>query len=349
MIRPLWLMAILAISVGCSDPEPSTPPSAPQPAKLHRVVSGNSDVRSFPGEVVPAEHADLAFRVAGVISELPVRSGQLVTKGTLLVRLDPSDLQLAQSAAKANFELAEVQYKRGEALVKDSLISRQSFDELTTARTQARAQLDAATTNLGYATLTAPYDGRIATINIEASEYVQAHQPVILFQSDNAVDVLFQLPNQLLPSLQSLQSLPTDRLSARFAVRPTTSYSVSFKKISTVANPDTGSFDVWVTLPVPADLRLLPGMAATVDIGPGWQSSLPERQLPASALMQEGNQTFVWRVDSQSGSIARTAVTLDGQRTVVSGLNDGDMIVAVGVHELNEGDRVKPWVKERGL
>ncbi|HAS8028079.1 TPA: efflux RND transporter periplasmic adaptor subunit, partial [Vibrio cholerae] len=55
-----------------------------------------------------------------------------------------------------------------------------------------------------------------------------------------------------------------------------------------------------------------------------------------------------WRVDD-AGLVSKAAVTLNEQRQVLTGLNDGDRIIISGVSGVTEGIKVREWVKERGL
>ncbi|MEJ6042979.1 efflux RND transporter periplasmic adaptor subunit, partial [Vibrio cholerae] len=67
-----------------------------------------------------------------------------------------------------------------------------------------------------------------------------------------------------------------------------------------------------------------------------------------SALFAEQGGKYVWRVD-EAGLVSKAAVTLNEQRQVHTGLNDGDRIIISGVSGVTEGIKVREWVKERGL
>ena len=64
--------------------------------------------------------------------------------------------------------------------------------------------------------------------------------------------------------------------------------------------------------------------------------------------MVDGNKSYVWRVDDKQ-QVVRTEVTLDSNNRVIAGLNDGDVIATSGVSELQSGQKVRSWIKERGL
>ena len=110
------------------------------------------------GKIQPVLSVKISPEVSGEIIDLPVREGQFVKKGDLLLRIKP-DTYLAnkrsaeasyQSAvagralAAANLRQAEAELKRNEELLRDKLISESAFLEFKTACDVARATDDSA-------------------------------------------------------------------------------------------------------------------------------------------------------------------------------------------------------------
>src|SRR5690606_28160538 len=65
----------------------------------------------FPGEVRPHRESLLGFQVGGKLVDRRVQLGDTVQSGQVLARIDPEDLGLAESAARA--ELAAAEADRG--------------------------------------------------------------------------------------------------------------------------------------------------------------------------------------------------------------------------------------------
>ncbi len=95
----------------------------------------------------------------------------------------------------------------------------------------------------------------------------------------------------------------------------------------------------------PREHNILPGMSGRValSIPQGTSGAIPKR-----AIIHDAGKTFVWQVNPQ-GMAHKKEILLDEHQHILSGLNDGDLIAISGVGELREGQRVRPWVKERGL
>jgi HlyD family secretion protein len=152
------------------------------------------------GKIQPVLQVKISPEVSGEIIELPVKEGQLVKKGDLLLRIKP-DYYLAmrrsaeasyQSAlasknlAAANLKKAEIEFKRNEELFQDKLISESAYQEFKTGFEVAEAsfqssehQVDVANAALSRAseelaktTIYSPIAGTVSKLNSELGERV---------------------------------------------------------------------------------------------------------------------------------------------------------------------------------
>ena len=152
------------------------------------------------GKIQPVLQVKISPEVSGEIIELPVKEGQQVKKGDLLLRIKP-DYYLAmkrsaeasyQSAlagknlAAANMKKAEIEFRRNEELFKIKLISDTEHQEFKTALEVATAsfqssehQVDVANAALSRAneelaktTIYSPLSGTVSKLNSELGERV---------------------------------------------------------------------------------------------------------------------------------------------------------------------------------
>jgi HlyD family secretion protein len=110
------------------------------------------------GRIQPVLQVKISPEVSGEIIELPVKEGQVVKKGELLLKIKPdfymanrnsSDANLKavlanKDLAAANLDKARLEYERSKDLMKAELISESQFLEAKTAFDVASAQLNAA-------------------------------------------------------------------------------------------------------------------------------------------------------------------------------------------------------------
>ena len=91
-------------------------------------------------------------------------------------------------------------------------------------------------------------------------------------------------------------------------------------------------------------------LGATVTIRIASQTSQPEVQLPLGAVLDNGDKTGVWVVDSATSTVKFQPVKLvrvTSETAVISGLSSGDPVVSLGAHLLQEGARVRTASESR--
>ncbi|MFD2165893.1 efflux RND transporter periplasmic adaptor subunit [Thalassotalea euphylliae] len=337
---------VMLFVVACGGETEVVTKEVVRPVRLLQIDLMHTKTHSFPARVESSKQANLSFRVPGKISKFSVRSGEDVKAGQLLAQLVPVDYEAIRDAQQASYNLAKVQHDRSEALIKDFLISREQFDSTNTELQVRYNELEQAKANLEYTQLFAPYDGVIAATYLKDFEYAQALQPVMSIQTENSIDIVINLPERLVNAMQRSKVRETPQ-RVTFPVDLEKKYTASLKEVETVADSETGAFRVVFTMPQPADLNLLPGMAATlyVDLVLGDKALI--QKIPPAAILEENGQQFVWVYND--GGVEKRAVELDENLNLISGLEDGFRIVAAGANELTASTKVKPWVKERGL
>lgn len=359
------LMACLLLTA-CSDPNPDskTTNHGPRPVHLLEVAHQyDAQVRRFPAVVEATQTAELAFRVGGELNELPWRPGQSVAQGQLVAALDPTDYELALEQAAAQAELLEAQHQRNQRMFDENLISQAAFDQSRADLRVARANLRGAQTNLDYTQLKAPFDGVIAHLHVENYENVAPQQPVATLQVEGFIDVSIQVPERLFARVRRDLDYQPDVV---FDGLPGQLYKGQIREWDRIADAATNTYRVVFTLPAPEHINILPGMTATVLIDATRMTRAQQQVVvvPAAAVFTpehkaiEQGFAYVWLFEAHpsqpnQGTLALQRVqignmTNDGVE-IIAGLSATDIIVQAGVHHLEEGETVKPWVRERGL
>jgi HlyD family secretion protein len=152
------------------------------------------------GKIQPVLQVKISAEVSGEIIALPVKEGQQVSKGDLLVKIKPEfyiaatnqanasykSALASKTMAQANLRKCEADFKRNQDLVRQKLISDSAFDEVQAAFDVAEAQLDSAvhqvdvaqaavdsaTDSLQKTTIVAPLAGTISKLNSRLGERV---------------------------------------------------------------------------------------------------------------------------------------------------------------------------------
>ncbi|MBQ4890484.1 MULTISPECIES: efflux RND transporter periplasmic adaptor subunit [Shewanella] len=350
VIFPSIISSVLLSVAYAEEGSEATSRDIPRPVKVLQVDVGSEYRERFlPGEVKASEKAALSFRVSGEIAEIFVRPGDAVEPGDILATLDSDIYQQHLAMAQAQFELAKVLFERNESLVEQGVVSRNDYDQAKSDFTVAQAALDKAKTDVTYTKLRAPYQGVISKRSKREFEFVQAQEEVMGIRTDASADISFQLPEQFIGFLQKsdkgLEDI--DNIEVKFDSRDQW-YVARLKELNTVADPTTSSYTIILTLPMPDELNVLPGMSARVKVKLPARTADAHPKIPKGAVVKENQQAYVFTWSPTQQRVKKVPVTLQGTR-MMSGLNDGDWLVVAGAAELKDGQAAVKWIKERGL
>ena len=359
MLTALLCSSLALVACGQRGDGASEEPAA----RLVRTVvvgdSASSELRRFPGRVEATQQAELSFRVAGQLREVLVREGDRVEAGSVIARLDPTDFETALADRQATFDNAERNYRRASELVESGSISRLDYDRMEAQFRSAEAALEQARNNLAYTELRAPFTGRIAQRLVENFEEVQARQPVFYLQGDQQLDVIIDLPETIIRQVRRGDAVALDedvatseaarvQAWATFNDHPELRLPLTLREVATRADASTQTYRVTFSMPPPSAFTVLPGMTAevAVDFSP-LLSGDKVFWLPAPAVQADATLAAqVWVYDGKSGTVSARPVEtgrLAGDRIqVLSGLNGGEEVVAVGAPYLSEGMSVRP-------
>jgi RND family efflux transporter MFP subunit len=343
--------------VACGGGEAPDEPPASRPVKLFVVEgAGDAAMRNFPGSVRSSRRADLAFRVPGVLQQMLVKEGQSVKEGQLLAQLDPTDFKITLEDRQATFDNAERNFKRAKELIVDGNISKLDYDRMEASFKTSRAALSQASQDLAYTELKAPFDGSIGQRLVENFEEVQAKQTIFNFQDNEQLDILIDMPETMVRSLRlngTERGLDENRTEedkliafARFEGRSEARFPLTMKEVATKADSQTQTFRVTLTMPAPAEFRVLSGMTANVEIDFSNLVAMDAAKwVPVGAVQADsGLNARVWALDESTMTVSSLPVTIgrmrDNRIEVVSGLRGGEEIVSVGAPYLAEGMRV---------
>ncbi len=362
-LRPLLFLCLpAALLLSACDQAPAPQEQAPRLVKLFTVEDpAGARLREFPARLKATEEAELSFRIGGQLKTLNVLQGQPVKRGQLIASLDDADQRLRLRDRQASYDLANAQFKRIAQLLERQMISRAEYDQRKATLDSASAALSLARQELEYTSILAPFDAVVASTHVDNFQVVQAKQPVVTLQSGNQLDVLFQMPENLLTNLRSREENRDYHPSVILDSLPGREFEAVYKEHSTQPDPKTLTYQVTLSMPRPEGLNLLPGMSATVKVDLAQVSrDLGSRLLvPVEAVFSPDDSgpevKQVWVAREQDGVLRLTARQVEvGQLSrnsieVLSGIEPGEQIVAVGGAELEEGQAVRPWVRERGL
>lgn len=346
---PVSLVLFALLAASCGKEVPRTEDVRPV-RTITLAPTPVVDVAELPGEVRPRVESRVGFQVGGRINSRRVELGQRVRQGDVLATLDPADFKLSAAAAAAQLNAARVDrdqqradMKRFDDLHRQGFISgaelerrRAQLDAAEARYAQAAALADVSTNQTAYATLRAPAAGLISAIDAEAGQVVASGQSVVRIALTGDKEVAIAIPEARLEPLRRVPEVGVALWANGAELKG------RIREIAPIADPATRTYTARVTLiDPPPDVAL--GMTATVRFAT--PPSPPILAVPLTALLREGDATFLWRLDRQTMTVEQVRVAVAGvaDNAVIlgSGVQAGDTIVTAGVHLLKPGQKVR--------
>ena len=339
---------------GCAQEEPIVPRDLVRPVKMLTVgVDSIGRYYEYPGSVDATLNATMSFEVAGLITEILVTEGQAVSEGQVLARLDPRDYEAQRDAALAMANERWADYQRYQELYTADAASVQELDLARRSHEVAESQLRIAQKAVDDTELRARFAGTLSRRLVEEFENVQAKDPVVVVQDESQLEIKFNIPESdagLWHPGWSIDDVNEQlELLVALTARPDRPFEARISEMATTADPVTRTFEITLRFTPDPDVTARTGMTAIVRANRDDVSEV--FMIPASAVIgDEQGQSFVWKVDSSSGRVSRTAVEIGDisgpNITILSGLSLGDTIATAGAHSLADGMQVRPMTRQ---
>ena len=333
-----YSLACIAFLFACNDRKKESETQRIIPVKTMTVsTTNNAAARRYVGTVEEESSVSLSFQAQGTIEQIFVSEGQKVKEGDLLAQIHDANLQSAYNAALASFQQAEDAYKRLDMLHENQSLPEIKYIEAKSKLEQARSLVEIAEKNLKDSRLYAPSDGVIGKRSAEAGENIMPGMQVLSLLSINTVKIKIPVPEKEIASIRN-----DDEATIRIPALNNKTYSGKIHEKGIIAHPFSHTYEVKVLLENYGN-ELLPGMVGQVGIRhSGKNDSLI--WIPNNAVqIKETNTTYVWCVkDAKATAVAvKTGELTEQGVVIISGLNDGDIIITEGYQKISEGMKIK--------
>ncbi|HEY9066495.1 MAG TPA: efflux RND transporter periplasmic adaptor subunit [Burkholderiaceae bacterium] len=313
------------------------------------------------GTVTPAANVTVRPQVAGVITQVLFREGQMVKKGEVLATIDPKPFEMALAQAtgarlrdEAQLEAARVTLQRYQTLLKQDSIARQDVDtqaalvkQLEGTVTIDRANEGTAKLNLDYSRIVAPVAGRVGLRTIDAGNYIAAGDStgVAVITQIAPIDIEFAIPQDRVPEIQQ-QVAAGAQLGVAAYDRSRTKRldSGTFSTLDNQVDTTTGTVKAKARF-ANADGALFPNQFVNVRLQ--LRTIDGAVVVPVTALRHGPNGDFVYVVNEDKTvslrNVTRGEAGVDNV-AIATGLALGEQVVTEGGDRLKDGARVQTSV-----
>lgn len=330
--------AIVAVILlcGCEKKQPVTHSEEKLPTATVRVEAVLIQPRMATEEVVgtvrPKLSASISSKISGVVQQMLVSPGQRVKAGELLIQLDAREIQARLDQAQALREQTLKDIQRFEVLLKQNAVTQQEFDAAQARFRVSDATVTEAQTMLGYAKVTAPFDGIITAKRADVGDLAAPGKPLLELEDPATLRFEADVPDALISKIK-LQ----EKLAVRLSLANST-VEAAVSEIAPAADTASRTFRVKLDLPASPDLRS--GQFGRVAVPVAQVNAL---RVPTSAVNVRGQMEIAFVVTNQHAQmrLVKTGKQLDGAVEIVSGLSNGEQLVVDGADKLLDGQPVE--------
>jgi RND family efflux transporter MFP subunit len=353
-----WTILALAV-VGCE-----TKPAAKAGAGMQAMPVQTATVSLQPvaqsseyvATIKSRRSATLLPQVSGLITQILVRSGDVVKAGQVLMEIDPRLQKATVDAARATerqkkalYDYNAIEVDRQRKLFEAGVTSRDAYDQAKQAHDNAKSDYESAVElrktqeeQLAYYSIRAPFDGVVGDIPVHVGDFASPMNApaTVLTTVDEGKE------------LEAYIEIPTERagqarLGMDVELTDNEGKLLDKTKINFISPQVDGSLQgILVKAPVNASPELL-RTAQMIKARVIW-STVPMAVVPVLAVVRQGGQSFVYVLRKQGPMTlaVQTSValgdTMGNSYAVTSGLNAGDKVVVSSTQFLVNGMPVVP-------
>lgn len=326
---------VVLISSACRKTHDSGQPGHPGPSSRVHVAIATLETRQATEDIVGTvrskQRAVIEAKVSGRLLQFLVAPGQWVKAGELLAEVGVQEIRAKREQAQAVLDQAQRDLGRQQQLIASKATSQQEL-ETTAARVKvAAAGLNEAETLLGYARVTAPFEGVITRKLAELGDLAMPGKPLVEMEAPAPLRFETDLPESLLRHVK-----PGDKIRVTI---PTLSGPLlsTVSEISPVADALSRTFLVKLDLPVSAALRAGQFGRAAIPVG-----ATKILCVPRESVLKRGQieTVFIVRENRAVLRLVKTGKWLDDQIEILSGLEPGDSVVTRDTARLTDGQSV---------
>lgn len=327
---PLLLIALL---MSCSgEKKEDTTVDAPEKVKVKVEPVSSQDVDQR-GEFTATVEANISNKIAPQssfrIAKLFAEVGDHVKQGQLLVKMDETNLK----QAKVQLDNQEIEFKRVDELYKVGGASKSAWDAQKMSYDVALETYRNLEENTQ---LLSPVTGIVTARNYDAGDMYNNGEPIYVVEQIHPVKLLVNVSESLFTKVKK-----GNEVEVRLDVYGDQVFKGYVSLVYPTIDPTTRTFPVEVKI-ANNDERVRPGMFARVTMNFGTQDHVVA---PDRAIVKQSGAGDRYIYVYKDGKVSYQKVEL-GRRMgdkyeIVSGVEDGDLVVVTGQSRLTNGMEVE--------
>ncbi|MBA2250636.1 MAG: efflux RND transporter periplasmic adaptor subunit [Chitinophagaceae bacterium] len=286
-----------------------------------------------PGSLLAFDETEIHPEVAGKIVQMNIREGAMVSRGTVLVKLNDADLQAQLHQLNVQLLVAQKTLDRQNQLLKIGGISQQDYDVSLLQVSSVRASMQVLQVSIARMVVRAPFNGKIGFKNVSIGAYVSPATVITTIKDVNRLKLTFSVP-------EKYNSKVVNGNSVIFSVEGTPKkYAAKIIATESGITENNRSLKVMAVVET-VDKYISPGSFANVifDLGEDNQALM----VPTQSIIPgaRDKQIIVARQGVATFQKVTTGVRDSVNVQLTSGVAVGDTVITTGILQLKTGSKI---------
>lgn len=294
--------------------------------------------RELVGKVEPTDVVYIYPRMAGEVTDVFVKAGDIVQEGQAICKIDTKQVdsaRLSLESAQQALSDAQTNLARQQALFTAGDIASTVFEQAQTQAKNAQINYENAKINydnqMEYSNITASIAGKVEICDIEVHDNVSSQNLICVIAGEGSKAVTFSVPEKIAVQLKAGDTVTIEKNGS--------SYEGNITEVSSMIDGNTGLFKVKSS--VDSGNALPTGSTVKLSVTSDKQENV--MTLPVDAVYYSGGDAYVYTYDN--GAVHQVPLEVgiyDSEKIqILSGISGEDEVITTWSSELFEGSKVQ--------
>lgn len=302
--------------------------------------------KDYVSQIHAYRNIELRALEKGYLRDINVDEGQFVKKGQVMFQILPNIYEAEYQSAKAEAEVAEIEYKNTKMLADQNVVSQNELAMSKAKLNKAIAEVTLAETHLGFTTIKAPFDGIMDHLLVREGSMLDEGEELTSLSDNSKMWVYFNLPEaEYLDYMQNAKDPHNQKVQLKLANNSMFDQIGSIETIEGEFDHATGNIQFRATFPNPTRL-LRHGETGSVILSVPYNNAtlIPQK---ATFAVLEKRYIFVVGEDNK---VEQREIFVDGELPnlfiVREGVHAGEKILIDGIRMVHNGEEIKTRFQE---
>jgi RND family efflux transporter MFP subunit len=295
------------------------------------------------GKVELENQAAISAETNGQVKKIYVKKGQRVKKGDILIALNTSIIENSISEVKIGLELATKVYEKQKALWEQNIGTELQYLQAKNQKESLEQKLKTLNAQLDMSIVKAPFDGIVDDIYIKEGELASPGKPIAYMLNPERIKIEADISESFLNKIHV-----GDKIMVTFPTFPDIKIESKITRIGNFIDPKTRTIKIQVDAKNPSG-KIKPNQIALLHINDYYNPKAIT--VPSIILKQDTKGTFLFTVAKiEDKNVAKkvyvkTGISFNDKTEIVTGLNEGDLVIVSGYNMVSNSIPVKVSMK----